>query len=66
MNRLPNINDLVVMNTLPDAIPYRVVELSGNFGVGLIDSTIEHIYPHPFQSVQWVDRCYIEKVIKKA
>lgn len=54
MKTLPNVGDLVVVNNLPDATHYRVVETSGKFNVGLIDSTIEKKVPN--QSVQWIDR----------
>ena len=48
------VGQLVVVNDLPDATLYRVVELAGKFNVGLIDSGIEKI--HPNQRVQWIDK----------
>lgn len=53
MKSLPVIGSLVVVNDLPDAIFYRVVETQGKFNVGLIDSTIEKQVPN--QTVQWID-----------
>ena len=53
MKNLPKIGELVVVNDLPDATLYRVVETHGKFHVGLIDSTIEDKYPN--QKVQWID-----------
>lgn len=54
MKTLPAIGALVVVNDLPDATLYRVVETNGKFNVGLIDSTIEKKVPN--QSVQWIDK----------
>jgi hypothetical protein len=54
MKHLPVVGSIVVVNDLPDATFYRVVETDGKFGVGLIDSTIEKQYPN--QKVQWIDR----------
>ena len=53
MKNLPAVGTLVVVNNLPDATYYRVVETDGKFGVGLIDSTIEKQVPN--QTVQWID-----------
>jgi len=53
MKHLPAVGTLVVVNNLPDATYYRVVETDGKFGVGLIDSTIEKQIPN--QAVQWID-----------
>ena len=53
------INDLVTLNKTPDAILWRVCEING-YGVGLIDTTIEHIQPE----IQWVDKCYLHKPTK--
>lgn len=53
MKTLPVIGSLVVVNDLPDAIFFRVVETNGKFGVGLIDATIEKRIPK--QVVQWID-----------
>ena len=53
MKTLPKVGELVVVNDLPDATLYRVVETDGKFGVGLIDSTIEDKVPN--QAVQWID-----------
>ena len=53
MKTLPAIGSLVVVNDMPDATLYRVVETDGKFGVGLIDSTIEKQVPN--QAVQWID-----------
>lgn len=53
MKTLPVIGSIVVVNNLPDATFYRVVETDGKFGVGLIDSTIENQVPN--QAVQWID-----------
>lgn len=53
MKTLPVIGSIVVVNDLPDATFYRVVETDGKFGVGLIDSTIEKQVPN--QAVQWID-----------
>ena len=53
MQTLPTIGSLVVVNDLPDATLYRVVETDGKFGVGLIDSTIEKQVPN--QATQWID-----------
>jgi hypothetical protein len=58
MKTLPNVGDLVVVNDLPDATLYRVVETRGKFWVGLIDSTIEKQYPN--QVVQSSDRDMIQ------
>ena len=53
MKHLPVVGSLVVVNNLPDATFYKVVETDGKFGVGLIDSTIEKQVPN--QSIQWID-----------
>jgi hypothetical protein len=53
MKKLPSVGELVVVNNLPDATLYRVVETNGKFGVGLIDSTIEKQVPN--QATQWID-----------
>ena len=53
MKNLPKIGELVVVNDLPDATLYRVVDLNGKFSVGLIDSTIEKTVPN--QATQWID-----------
>jgi hypothetical protein len=53
MKTLPKVGELVVVNKLPDATLYRVVDTDGKFGVGLIDSTIEKQVPN--QAVQWID-----------
>ena len=53
MKHLPAVGTLVVVNNLPNATYYRVVETDGKFGVGLIDSTIEKQIPN--QAVQWID-----------
>ena len=53
MKTLPAIGSIVVVNALPDATFYRVVETDGKFGVGLIDTTIEKQVPN--QAVQWID-----------
>ena len=53
MKKLPKVGEIVVVNDLPDATLYRVVETDGKFGVGLIDSTIEKQVPN--QAVQWID-----------
>jgi hypothetical protein len=53
MKRLPVVGSIVVVNDLPDATYYRVVETDGKFGVGLIDTTIEKTVPN--QTVQWID-----------
>jgi len=53
MKNLPKIGELVVVNDLPDATLYRVVDTDGKFGVGLIDSTIEKKVPN--QATQWID-----------
>jgi hypothetical protein len=58
MKTLPNVGEIVVVNNLPDATHYRVVETNGKFNVGLIDSTIEKKVPN--QSVQWIDRDMIK------
>jgi hypothetical protein len=63
MKTLPNVGDLVVVNDLPDATLYRVVETSGKFWVGLIDSTIEKKVPN--QAVQSSDRDMIQYPTKK-
>ena len=63
MKNLPKIGELVVVNDLPDATMWRVVELQGKFGVGLIDSGIENKVPN--QTVQWMDRCYVSYPNKK-
>jgi hypothetical protein len=63
MKKLPNVGDLVVVNDLPDATLYRVVETSGKFWVGLIDSTIEKKVPN--QAVQSSDRDMIQYPTKK-
>jgi len=63
MKTLPNVGELVVVNDLPDATLYRVVETSGKFWVGLIDSTIEKKYPN--QAVQSCDRTMIQYPTKK-
>ena len=57
------VGQLVVVNDLPDATLYRVVELAGKFGVGLIDSGIEKKYPN--QKIQWIDKCYLENPSEK-
>jgi hypothetical protein len=57
------VGQLVVVNDLPDATLYRVVELAGKFGVGLIDSGIEKTRPN--QKVQWIDKCYLENPSEK-
>ncbi len=41
MKNLPKIGELVVVNDLPDATLYKVVEVIGKFGVGLVDSEME-------------------------
>ena len=56
------VGQLVVVNDLPDATLYRVVELAGKFNVGLIDSGIEKI--HPNQRVQWIDKSCLEAPTK--
>jgi hypothetical protein len=53
MKTLPVVGSIVVVNNLPNATFYRVVETDGKFGVGLIDSTIEKQVPN--QAVQWID-----------
>ena len=53
MKHLPVVGSLVVVNNLPDATFYKVVETDGKFGVGLIDSTIEKTVPN--QATQWID-----------
>ena len=53
MKHLPVVGSLVVVNNLPDATFYKVVETDGKFGVGLIDSTIEKQVPN--QAIQWID-----------
>jgi len=53
MKTLPVVGSIVVVNDLPDATFYRVVETDGKFGVGLIDTTIEKTVPN--QAVQWID-----------
>jgi hypothetical protein len=63
MKTLPNVGELVVVNDLPDATLYRVVETSGKFWVGLIDSTIEKKVPN--QAVQSSDRDMIQYPTKK-
>ena len=63
MKTLPNVGDLVVVNNLPDATHYRVVETSGKYWVGLIDSTIEKQYPN--QVVQRCGRDMIQYPTKK-
>ena len=57
------VGQLVVVNDLPDATLYRVVELAGKFNVGLIDSGIEKI--HPNQRVQWIDKSCLEAPTQK-
>jgi hypothetical protein len=57
------VGQLVVVNDLPDATLYRVVELSGKFNVGLIDSSIEKIRPN--QRVQWIDKGCLENPSEK-
>ena len=57
------VGQLVVVNNLPDATLYRVVDTDGKFGVGLIDSTIEKTRPN--QTVQWIDICCLEKPTKQ-
>jgi hypothetical protein len=63
MKNLPKIGELVVVNDLSDATMWRVVELQGKFGVGLIDSGIEDRVPK--QKVQWMDKCYLSYPTKK-
>lgn len=53
------VGDLVVVNNLPDATLYRVVDTDGKFGVGLIDATTENQRPN--QKVQWIDVDCLEK-----
>ena len=53
MKHLPVVSSIVVVNNLPDATFYKVVETDGKFGVGLIDSTIEKQVPN--QAIQWID-----------
>lgn len=53
------VGDLVVVNNLPDATLYRVVDTDGKFGVGLIDATTENQRPN--QRVQWIDVDCLEK-----
>ena len=57
------VGQLVVVNDLPDATLYRVVELSGKFNVGLIDSGIEKKYPN--QRVQWIDKSCLQNPTDK-
>lgn len=57
------VGQLVVVNDLPDATLYRVVELAGKFGVGLIDSGIEKTRPN--QKVHWGDKRYLENPSEK-
>ena len=57
------VGQLVVVNDLPDATLYRVVELAGKFGVGLIDSGIEKKYPN--QKVQWIDKSCLKNPTEK-
>jgi len=57
------VGQLVVVNDLPDATLYRVVELDGKFNVGLIDSGIEKKYPN--QRVQWIDKSCLEAPTQK-
>ena len=56
------VGDLVVVNNLPDATLYRVVDTDGKFGVGLIDATTEKQIPN--QRVQWIDVDCLEKPTK--
>ena len=56
-----DINDLVVLNTTPDAVLWRVCEIDGH-GVGLIDAAFERVQPN--QQIQWIDRCYLHKPTK--
>lgn len=56
------VGQIVVVNNLPDATLYRVVDTDGKFGVGLIDSTIEKTVPN--QRVQWIDISCLEKPTK--
>lgn len=53
------IGDLVVVNNLEDATLWRIVDKKGNFGVGLIDATIEKKIPN--QQVQWIDISVLKK-----
>lgn len=53
MKKLPEVNQLVVLNNEPDATLYRVKETEGKRGVGLFDATIED--KRPIQRIQWVD-----------
>jgi hypothetical protein len=62
-NKSIEIGALVVVNSLPDATLYRVVDRQGVFGVGLIDATIEHKVPN--QSVQWSDICTLRRPTQK-
>jgi len=57
MKTLPKVGEIVVVNNLSDATMWRVVELQGRFGVGLIDSGIEDRVPK--QKVQWMDKSYL-------
>jgi hypothetical protein len=57
------VGQLVVVNDLPDATLYRVVELAGKFNVGLIDSGIEKI--HPNQRIQWIDKSCLQNPTNK-
>ena len=41
MKSLPNIGDLVVVNNFPDATLYRVVEIVGKFGLGVVDDAMQ-------------------------
>ena len=52
-----SIGDLVVLNKTPDAILWRVCEIDGH-GVGLIDTTIEHIQPE----IQLIDAENIRRI----
>jgi len=50
MNKAPQINDLVCMNKLANAVIFKVVDVDG-FNVGLIDATNNR----PNQKTQWID-----------
>jgi len=63
MKTLPKVGEIVVVNDLSDATMWRVVELQGKFGVGLIDSGIENCVPE--QKVQWMDKSYLSYPTKK-
>lgn len=59
MKKMPEVNQLVVMNHELDATVYRVVDECRNYyQVGLIDATIEDT--HHNQSVHWVDISLVE------